>query len=765
MAKIIRGGNNNDDKGKRLQNEMLAKTEKMTRRGKAVSESVRPVRNVIRKVQESARSTLKELEQKSQAIDTSTAFGRSLMEEVKAQQQSELRKANLYEEMGKQLEISNAAIQSLMNSAKEGVPMSKENLTKLGMALGDAMAIQNVTGNSTVDTQKILEQLKDTLDRDSLQRLEKRLTTFDNFVNQPISKTGLFTTMFRTAMVPFLGPLTDAVDTALDASSKMEQGIFKKMTELATGYEDAQKEGLHTAEKVQEIAERQSKLQETLDEKIRDDELAEIQRKRDEAAAQLKAERQERTEEFRRTRGSSFAAKFFGGDGKGGQGKSILEALAKSRLGSMLGGFAGGFMGGKGGIFARIGGGLMGAMAGGGIGQMLLGILPRLLPMILPAAGIAGALFAGFKLGEWINDNYGDEIFEFLTSITDKVGEIWDAALEKFEQFKSFLGDAYDYGIGLYQKGVNFKDQIVDRGMNNARAVGHTASNLLDRPAVQFASNMIPGLRPAMGIMSTLLPDAGATHPVQLAIQNAASEIGVPLDYMMMMAKRESNFNPNAKAGTSSAKGLYQFIDSTWSDMVEKYGAKYGIGMGDVFNPRANALMAALFAKDNMKILQSAGIPISNATLYTAHFLGAGGAKKLLSSPSNAIAAQILPDAARSNKPVFYNPDGSAKTVAEMFAGISHSMDPSKIVSAVQNAFGSSGVSSGQALPANTQNYVETPKLGSQAPQIPMAAPSNPQSSSNERAPMQTQGGQSIDDIPMLPMDQSLFNLATGLMS
>src|SRR5258708_10248418 len=40
----------------------------------------------------------------------------------------------------------------------------------------------------------------------------------------------------------------------------------------------------------------------------------------------------------------------------------------------------------------------------------------------------------------------------------------------------------------------------------------------------------------------------------------------------------ESDFNPTAGASTSSARGLYQFIDQTWLGTVKEAGAQLGYG-------------------------------------------------------------------------------------------------------------------------------------------------------------------------------------------
>jgi hypothetical protein len=157
------------------------------------------------------------------------------------------------------------------------------------------------------------------------------------------------------------------------------------------------------------------------------------------------------------------------------------------------------------------------------------------------------------------------------------------------------------------------------------------------------------------------------SETVGQAIDKASELVGVDRSLMYAMAKQESNFNPNAKAGTSSAKGLYQFINVTWEEMVKKYGSKYPIlvqkGPTD---PEASAIAGALYIKENSAILSSAGIPIDGTTIYASHFLGPGGAKNLLTANPNEYAYKILPNAAASNKNIFFNKDKSPKTVREV---------------------------------------------------------------------------------------------------
>src|SRR5437879_9035927 len=62
------------------------------------------------------------------------------------------------------------------------------------------------------------------------------------------------------------------------------------------------------------------------------------------------------------------------------------------------------------------------------------------------------------------------------------------------------------------------------------------------------------------------------------AIKQASNSTGASFEYLLTTAKMESDFNPTAGASTSSARGLYQFIDQTWLGTVKEAGAQLGYG-------------------------------------------------------------------------------------------------------------------------------------------------------------------------------------------
>lgn len=173
---------------------------------------------------------------------------------------------------------------------------------------------------------------------------------------------------------------------------------------------------------------------------------------------------------------------------------------------------------------------------------------------------------------------------------------------------------------------------------------------------------------------------------MRAAIARASQRTGVDFQYLLAQAKLESSLDPSARAGTSSAAGLYQFTSGTWLQTLDKHGAAHGLDwagnaidgaqvapgmraqvMALRFDPDASALMAAELANDNRTELTSIlGREPDAAELYVAHFLGIGGASQFLSAfdadPGQSAAA-ILPAAAAANRGIFYDSAGGSRSV------------------------------------------------------------------------------------------------------
>lgn len=205
------------------------------------------------------------------------------------------------------------------------------------------------------------------------------------------------------------------------------------------------------------------------------------------------------------------------------------------------------------------------------------------------------------------------------------------------------------------------------------------------------------------------------------AIKTASAKTGVSFAYMLEKASSESGFDAAAKSVSSTATGLYQFIDKTWLNLVKKYGGQAGLGQyanaiddnGHVANaavkkqilalrkdPAANAMMAAEYTAENKGYLQQqlgSGTTIGPTELGLAHFLGAGGAAQFLKAyQSNPVqqASDLFPKAANANHNIFYDSKtGSARSLAgiydlfaQKFGGSTKSVSPAPTSSMVASA-------------------------------------------------------------------------------
>jgi hypothetical protein len=158
-------------------------------------------------------------------------------------------------------------------------------------------------------------------------------------------------------------------------------------------------------------------------------------------------------------------------------------------------------------------------------------------------------------------------------------------------------------------------------------------------------------------------------------IDSSAAEAGLNPAFVQKVAQVESGLNPNARNPNSSASGLFQFTNSTWREVVNKYGKEYGVTVRDKNDPQANAQMAALYLRDNAnKLARVLGREPSQGEVYATHFLGLGGANKLIKNYGKGqIAAALFPREAKANRSVFYQ-NGRPITVEELYNYFSKQM-------------------------------------------------------------------------------------------
>lgn len=189
-------------------------------------------------------------------------------------------------------------------------------------------------------------------------------------------------------------------------------------------------------------------------------------------------------------------------------------------------------------------------------------------------------------------------------------------------------------------------------------------------------------------------PIANIPQPIAYALDQAGVRNGVDFDYLLQTAIRESSLNPTARARTSSATGLFQFIESTWLEVMKAEGPRLGYedfadhiedNNGEFFvrnpavrqqildlrnDPQIASDMAAAFTRRNGDYLYGKfGRMPSPGELYIAHFLGARGAERFfdlgLRNP-DALAAEAFPRPAAANPTIFYQ-NGRPRTVREVY--------------------------------------------------------------------------------------------------
>ncbi|HLZ78606.1 MAG TPA: lytic transglycosylase domain-containing protein, partial [Sphingomonas sp.] len=205
---------------------------------------------------------------------------------------------------------------------------------------------------------------------------------------------------------------------------------------------------------------------------------------------------------------------------------------------------------------------------------------------------------------------------------------------------------------------------------------------------------------------------------VQNAIASASASTGVDFHYLYHQAKVESGLNPNARATTSSASGLYQFTEQTWLGTIKNHGGEHGLSWaanaimrgsnGHYYvaddttrqeilalrqSPETSAAMAGEYASDNKGILEAKlGRDAGSTDLYMAHFLGPAGATRFLKAKDadpDQPAAAVMPAAARANRWVFYDKAGNPRSLEQVYQRFAARFEQSTPAATMASATGS----------------------------------------------------------------------------
>jgi hypothetical protein len=231
-------------------------------------------------------------------------------------------------------------------------------------------------------------------------------------------------------------------------------------------------------------------------------------------------------------------------------------------------------------------------------------------------------------------------------------------------------------------------------------------------------------------------------NPVVSAIKQGADKTGVGFDYLLKTAQRESSLEPDAKARTSSATGLFQFIEQTWLSIMRQEGPKQGManyagaisedGSGRLTvsdpalrekilqlrtDPQVATVMAGALTQKNAEQLgQALGRQPQAGELYMAHVLGARGATDLIRTAGNdptRAAARDFPEAAAANRSIFYDKAGRARSAQEVYGLLAASHANTQVAA-------TTGAMLAQAKPTGTATTATA--YASEPPVAPIAA-------------------------------------------
>ena len=222
-----------------------------------------------------------------------------------------------------------------------------------------------------------------------------------------------------------------------------------------------------------------------------------------------------------------------------------------------------------------------------------------------------------------------------------------------------------------------------------------------DSGFMRLFSNFITAKPDELGLSSDLLKfgPMRIRQDLVATIVRAAKDTNSDPVLLMAIADKESSFATSVNASTSSAVGLFQFVEGTWFKVLRDFGADHGLSReaalvdGDlggkertrILDMRKNPYLAAVMAaemlkKDAADIGEKLGRDLTTEEIYLAHFLGPGDAYKFLAkvdSQPKAVAAKLLPKPARANRPIFFARSGrrsKSLSVAEVHRKLEQSM-------------------------------------------------------------------------------------------
>lgn len=359
------------------------------------------------------------------------------------------------------------------------------------------------------------------------------------------------------------------------------------------------------------------------------------------------------------------------GRGVGGLGGAVLMGSTGAKIGAALGlalGPVGVAIGaGLGGIVGAAAGGFFGDKAGDILGGVVGGWVTE-----LRAADIPGKLSAaadavmGYVTG--LAEKAGVKLQQAKTAVVDKGLDVSTAAKRGYEAASGKPAQYTSAELARLQQNAAVTIRRIDQGdtpkpglAERAAEVAGRAAGATERAAGQ-AVNAVRESDLVKGASRVSRQMAERWESAKSYLVGASTHAGVDPGLVAKIGAFESGFNPNAmpvrRDGTriSSAHGFGQFLDGTWTDMLNRHGSKYGVESAGKLSrsdaaryrndKRLQAAMLAEFTRENVEKGRRLGGSDDDANVYAFHNLGDGDASKVLKAlrtdPAQTVRSALL---------------------------------------------------------------------------------------------------------------------------
>ncbi len=284
----------------------------------------------------------------------------------------------------------------------------------------------------------------------------------------------------------------------------------------------------------------------------------------------------------------------------------------------------------------------------------------------------AGMVKTGGRMGRWVKKDVDDTTSIAKTTTSRRGGRGFTASVVEdtvvtndgnpeytsIATGLSVLGTGT--GLGYYTRGKGGYNPVNASSINGMRITpaGMLGGDVDLSPKGDSRVVNTTDVEPDDSAYGRLSRYGDSRYEVGDMLTETSKYTGIDAGTLATVAMMESSMDANARAGTSTAKGLFQFINSTWKSMMGKHGAEYGVpSNASPYDPAASALMGAEYLKGSRDAAATVteGDP-TITDLYMGHFLGHGGMRRFIRNmrkdPSR-IAEMDFRDQAKANPKIF----------------------------------------------------------------------------------------------------------------